>query len=122
MSSPLSFQDRSTFPEPTGTPALDFPTVEETTLSNGIKVFFARRAAVPTVRVAVSFNAGYAADPADKRGIASMMSTMMSEGTTSLTSTQIAETEEKLGADVSVGSSLDRTVASLRAVKPNLGL
>jgi predicted Zn-dependent peptidase len=122
VSSPLSFQDRSTFPEPTGTPALDFPTVEETTLSNGIKVFFARRAALPTVRVAVSFNAGYAADPADKRGIASMMSTMMSEGTTSLTSTQIAETEEKLGADVSVGSSLDRTVASLRAVKPNLGL
>ena len=122
VSSPLSFQDRSTFPEPTGTPALDFPTVEETTLSNGIKVFFARRGAVPTVRVAVSFNAGYAADPADKRGIASMMSTMMSEGTTSLTSTQIAETEEKLGADVSVGSSLDRTVASLRAVKPNLGL
>ena len=122
VSSPLSFQDRSTFPEPTGTPALDFPTVEDTTLSNGIKVFFARRAAVPTVRVAVSFNAGYAADPVDKRGIASMMSTMMSEGTTSLTSTQIAETEEKLGADVSVGSSLDRTVASLRAVKPNLGL
>jgi predicted Zn-dependent peptidase len=122
VSSPLSFQDRSKFPEPTGTPALDFPTVEETTLSNGIKVFFARRAAVPTVRVAVSFNAGYAADPVDKRGIASMMSTMMSEGTTSLTSTQIAETEEKLGADVSVGSSLDRTVASLRAVKPNLGL
>ena len=122
VSSPLSFQDRSTFPEPTGTPALDFPTVEETNLSNGIKVFFARRGAVPTVRVAVSFNAGYAADPADKRGIASMMSTMMSEGTTSLTSTQIAETEEKLGADVSVGSSLDRTVASLRAVKPNLGL
>ena len=119
---PLAFQDRSTFPEPTGTPALDFPTVEETTLGNGIKVFFARRAAVPTVRVAVSFNAGYAADPADKRGIASMMSTMMLEGTQTLTSTKLAETEEKLGADVNVGSSLDRTVASLRAVKPNLGL
>ena len=122
VSAPISFQDRSKFPEPTSTPALDFPTVEETTLSNGIKVFFARRAAVPTVRVAVSFNAGYAADPADKRGIASMMSTMLMEGTTSLTSTKIAETEEKLGADVNVGSSLDRTVASLRAVKPNLGL
>jgi predicted Zn-dependent peptidase len=122
VSAPVAFQDRSKFPEPTSTPSLDFPTVEETSLSNGIKVFFARRAAVPTVRVAVSFNAGYAADPADKRGIASMMSTMLMEGTTSLTSTQIAETEEKLGADVTVGSSLDRTVASLRAVKPNLGL
>jgi len=118
---PTSFQDRSKFPEPTGTPSLDFPTVEETTLGNGIKVFFARRAAVPTVRVAVSFNAGYSADPSDKRGIASMMSTMMLEGTQSLTSTEIAETEEKLGADVNVSSSLDRTVASVRAVKPNLG-
>jgi predicted Zn-dependent peptidase len=117
---PVAFQDRSKFPEPTGTPSLDFPTVEETTLKNGIKVFFARRAAVPTVRVAVSFNAGYSADPADKRGIASMMSTMLLEGTKSLTSTQIAETEEKLGADVNVNSSLDRTVASLRSVKPNL--
>ncbi len=117
---PASFQDRSKFPEPTGTPSLDFPTVEETTLKNGIKVFFARRAAVPTVRVAVSFNAGYSADPADKRGIASMMSTMLLEGTKTLTSTQIAETEEKLGADVNVNSSLDRTVASVRAVKPNL--
>lgn len=121
-SAPLSFQDRSKFPEPTGTPALDFPTVEETTLANGIKVFFARRAAVPTVRVAVSFDAGYAADSADKRGIASMMSTMLLEGTKTLTSTQLAEAEEKLGADVNVNSSLDRTVASLRAVKPNLGL
>jgi predicted Zn-dependent peptidase len=117
---PATFQDRSKFPEPTGTPSLDFPTVEEATLKNGIKVFFARRAAVPTVRVAVSFNAGYSADPADKRGIASMMSTMLLEGTKSLTSTQIAETEEKLGADVNVSSSLDRTVASVRAVKPNL--
>jgi len=122
VSAPLTFQDRSKFPEPTGTPALDFPTVEETTLQNGIKVFFARRAAVPTVRVAVSFNAGYSADPADKRGIASMMSTMLLEGTKTLSSTQLAETEEKLGADVNVNSSLDRTVASLRAVKPNLGL
>jgi zinc protease len=122
VSAPLSFQDRSKFPEPTGTPALDFPTVEETTLANGIKVFFARRAAVPTVRVAVSFDAGFAADPADKRGIASMMSTMLMEGTKTLTSTQLAEAEEKLGADVNVNSSLDRTVASLRAVKPNLGL
>ena len=67
---------------------------------------------MPTVRVAVSFNAGYSADPVDKRGIASMMSTMLMEGTKTLTSTQIAETEEKLGADVNVSSSLDRTVAS----------
>jgi predicted Zn-dependent peptidase len=112
--------DRSKFPEPGASPDLDFPTVEEATLKNGIKVFFARRAAVPIVRVALSFDAGFAADPEPKRGIASMMSTLMTEGTARLSSKQIAETEEKLGADVSVSSSQDRTVASVRAVKPNL--
>jgi zinc protease len=112
--------DRSKMPEPGATPNVDFPTVEEGKLRNGIKVFFARRAAVPSVRVAVSFDAGYAADPVEKRGLAMMMNTLLSEGTTSLTATQVAETEERLGADVNVYSSLDRTVASVRAVKPNL--
>jgi zinc protease len=112
--------DRSKMPDPGTTPNVDFPTVEEGKLKNGIKVFFARRAAVPSVRVAVSFDAGYAADPVDKRGTASMLNTLLSEGTTTLTATQLAETEERLGADVNVNSSQDRTVASLRAVKPNL--
>ena len=71
------YLDRSKFPEAGASPALDFPAVEQGTLKNGIKVFFAKRDAVPTVRVAVSFNAGYAADPTDKRGITSMMSTLM---------------------------------------------
>jgi zinc protease len=112
--------DRSKMPQPGATPNVDFPTVEEGTLKNGIKVFFARRAAVPSVRVAVSFDAGYAADPVNKRGIASMLNALLSEGTTSLTATQLAETEERLGADVNVNSSQDRTIASVRAVKPNL--
>jgi predicted Zn-dependent peptidase len=112
--------DRSKMPDPGVTPNVDFPTVEEGTLKNGIKVFFAKRNAVPSVRVAVSFDAGYAADPVDKRGMASMLNTLLSEGTTTLTATQLAETEERLGADVNVNSSQDRTIASVRAVKPNL--
>lgn len=112
--------DRSKMPEPGATPNVDFPTVEEGKLKNGIKVFFARRAAVPSVRVAVSFDAGFAADPVDKRGLASMLNTLLSEGTTTLNATQLAETEERLGADVTVNSSQDRTIASVRAVKPNL--
>jgi zinc protease len=112
--------DRSKMPEPGATPALDFPTVETGKLKNGIKVHFARRAAVPSVRVAVSFDAGFAADPVDKRGVSNIMGNLLSEGTTSLTATQLAETEERLGADINVISTQDRTVATLRAVKPNL--
>ncbi len=112
--------DRSKMPAPGATPNVDFPTVETGTLKNGIKVYFAKRNAVPSVRVAMSFDAGFAADPVDKRGLASMVNTLLMEGTTTLNSTQLAETEERLGADVNVFSTQDRTVASLRAVKPNL--
>jgi zinc protease len=112
--------DRSKMPAPGPVANVDFPTVEEGTLKNGIKVYFAKRNAVPSVRVAVSFDAGFAADPADKRGLAAMLNTMLMEGTMTLNSTQLAETEERLGADVNVYSTLDRTVASLRTVKPNL--
>lgn len=112
--------DRSKMPAPGATPALDFPAVETGTLKNGIKVHFARRTAVPAVRIAVSFDAGYAADPLDKRGVSNIMGNLLSEGTLTLSATQIAETEERLGADIAIGSTQDRTVATLRAVKPNL--
>ena len=46
--------------------ALDFPAIERTRLKNGIEVVFARRTTVPTVNVAVSFDAGYAADPHER--------------------------------------------------------
>lgn len=113
--------DRSKFPGAGATPDLDFPTVEEATLDNGIKLFFARRSAVPVVRVAVSFDAGYAADPVDKRGLASMVGALMDEGTTTRNSTQLAEQQERLGAGIFVNSSLDRTVVSAQALDANLG-
>ncbi|APG62093.1 peptidase M16 [Sphingorhabdus lutea] len=112
--------DRSKFPEAGPTPELDFPVVESATLNNGIKLFFAKRDAVPMVRVAFSFDAGQAADPKDKLGITSMMTNLLEEGTTSLNSVQIAEAQERLGASIGAGASLDRTTISLRAVKDNL--
>jgi len=113
--------DRSKFPGAGEAVPLDLPTVEEVTLDNGIKVFFAKRDAVPTVRVNVSFDSGYASDPKDKAGLTNLMSNLMEEGTTSLTANQLSEAQESLGANVNVGASLDRTTASLTAVNVNLG-
>ena len=117
---PVSFQDRSQFPEPGAVPDLDYPKVEMTKLSNGIPIYFARRDAVPMVRVAVSFDAGYASDPKDALGTVGLMTAMLDEGTTTLSALDLAEAEEALGANVSVGSSLDRTTVGVRAVKVNL--
>ena len=117
---PAAKVDRSKMPEVGAISDLDFPTVEHTTLSNGIKVSFARRAAVPVVLMSVQFDAGYAADRSGKLGLQMLMAGLMDEGTAQLDSRGIAEAKERLGASIGVGTSLDRTTATLSALTPNL--
>ena len=112
--------DRSKLPPVGDIPNVDFPDVETATLSNGIKVYFAHRDAVPMTRVTLSFNAGASADSSDKLGLQNFVTAILEEGTTSLTSIEIAEQQERLGADISIGGSRDRTDVELSAVNPNL--
>ncbi|MEO1170390.1 MAG: pitrilysin family protein [Pseudomonadota bacterium] len=100
---------------------LDFPDVARGTLSNGVEVRFVHRTTVPTIRTLLTFDAGNAADRADQLGTQALMLALMSEGTTGLNSTQIAEAEERLGASVSSSKSLDRTGFGLFALAPNYG-
>ncbi|MBB6426559.1 pitrilysin family protein [Sphingopyxis sp. JAI128] len=121
ISGATSFADRSTLPAVADLTALDFPAIERTKLRNGVEVVFARRSAVPTVNVAVSFDAGYAADPHSALGTQSLMLSLMDEGTTSLDSIAFAEAKERLGAQIDASANADETVFSLFALKPNLG-
>jgi predicted Zn-dependent peptidase len=100
--------------------ALDFPAITHTKLSNGISVDFVQRASVPVTQVALSFDAGDAADSPSTRGLASMAMDVLDEGTSKLSSQQFAEAEERLGADVSTGNGADRSYVSLNALSPNL--
>jgi predicted Zn-dependent peptidase len=102
-------------------PGLDFPDVETATLRNGVKLYVARRTTVPTVQVAVSFDAGMAGDRKDRLGLSSLMLSLLEAGTTSRTTLQIAEEQERLGANISTGQSMDRTTIGLFALKANLG-
>ncbi|MET0364994.1 MAG: pitrilysin family protein, partial [Sphingobium sp.] len=99
---------------------LDFPTVVTRKLSNGIAVHVARRTVIPTVQIAVSFDTGIAAEPREKSGIGQLLLSVMESGTRTKDSIAIAEEEERLGADVSTGQSMDSTVVSLYALTANL--
>ena len=101
-------------------PDLEFPAVARTALSNGIKVVYAHVDTVPVTRVAVEFDAGYAADRAGRLGAHAMMLDLLDEGTTTRDANQLAEEEERLGASVNVGASMDRTSADLSTVTANL--
>ena len=99
---------------------LDFPDVQRATLSNGIELVYAQVATVPVTRIALEFNAGVSADSADKPGSLTLMTDIMQEGTTTRDSKALAEAQERLGASLSVGNSMDRTVANLSTVSTNL--
>ncbi|NNC58378.1 MAG: insulinase family protein [Erythrobacter sp.] len=99
---------------------LDFPDVSEVTLSNGMTVYYAQRDAVPVTRVAISFNAGSAADPVAKRGLESLAMSLFDEGTKSRSSKEIAEERERLGAVISTGGGADRSTFTLTALSANL--
>ena len=99
---------------------LDFPDVQRATLSNGIEVVYAQVDSVPVTRLALEFNAGISADSADKPGVLTLMTDIMQEGTTTRDANAIAEAQERLGATISVGNSMDRSIASLSTVSTNL--
>ncbi|WP_188056160.1 M16 family metallopeptidase [Sphingosinithalassobacter sp. CS137] len=99
---------------------LDFPDVTRTRLGNGIELVYAQRDAVPITQMALSFDAGRVADPADKLGLQSLMLSVMSEGTQSRNAVALAEAKERLGAEIGTSSTADRTIVTLYTPSPNL--
>jgi predicted Zn-dependent peptidase len=99
---------------------LAFPAIERARLSNGIPVALARRTAVPKAIVRIGFDAGYAADSLDAPGTQSLMLEMLDEGTATRNATQIAEQQERLGASIATGGTIDTSSVTLSALTANL--
>jgi zinc protease len=101
--------------------ALDFPDVHHVTLSNGAKLHYAQRSAVPVSQIALSFDAGYSADAPAGRGLQNLTLSLLDEGTASRTSQEIAEEQERLGAQISASGDADRSIVGMSALSANLG-
>ena len=101
-------------------PDVAFPDLQRATLRNGLRVVIANRPSVPVVRVSLLFDAGYVADQGRKLGTSSFTMSMLDEGTRALSSPEIADRAERLGAELAAGSSLDSSFAALSALRENL--
>ncbi|MGX7896702.1 M16 family metallopeptidase [Tsuneonella sp. HG222] len=99
---------------------LAFPAVETATLSNGIPVRLARRSAIPKLSLALTFDAGEAADGAARAGTQSLMMDLLEEGTTSRDAEAIAIEQERLGASIVASTGVDESTVSLTALTANL--
>ena len=107
-------------PAVVATPPLDFPTIEHAQLSNGVTVNYAQRDAVPTTQIALSFDAGFAADAPNQRGLQNLTLALLDEGAAGKTSQQIAEEGERLGVGIGASGSADRSNVSMSALSANI--
>ena len=117
---PIAIAARAPAPPLGGTPSLTVPAVERATLSNGLQVELVQRSTVPLVRMALSFNAGFAADDRAKLGVQGLGLNLLDEGAAGLTGPQIAEARERLGAAIGASAGPDTTRIALDALRPNL--
>jgi zinc protease len=101
-------------------PAFTPPVPQLSKLKNGAKLMVVENHAVPIVAVEVVLLAGIDADPLDRPGLSGFVSTMLLEGTKTRSAIEIDIARERLGAQLSVGSGLDRTTLHLNALKETL--
>src|SRR5437660_1214705 len=103
-------------PAPLALRQLNIPQPAETKLSNGLRVITVEDKRLPLVSFRLAFRSGDANDPADIPGLSDMMTHLLSEGTESRTSKQIAEQVERLGATLMAGSGSDFTTVAASAL------
>ncbi len=100
LASPQSI-DRRIAPTPSATPTLNVPTWTKTTLANGAQLVVSEKHTLPLVSFQINFVGGADQfEPADKAGLATMVASMMSEGTTSRTGDQLASDLQLLGTNI----------------------
>lgn len=115
-----STADRSKMPDFTAEAEIKLPVLQHGVLDNGIEVTLAERHNVPTVNLAIRFDAGRVTDHAVKYGTASFTFGNMNEGTKNLPSLEFADLKNTLGARIGFGNGLDSSNISLSALKKNL--
>lgn len=99
---------------------LAFPRVEHATLSNGVRLVYAQRPGLPLTRLAMAFDAGYAADPKSALGTSTLMLGLLDEGTTTRSSAEIAAAQEELGSRIATDASMDQSEIDLAALSANV--
>lgn len=96
--------DRSKPPVLPAPPQLHLPEIEQFELSNGLKVYFMEKTQVPLIQLDLVVKTGTVNDPADKSGLANFTMDMMDEGAAGMSSLQLADAIDYLGANISTGS------------------
>ena len=104
---------RKTAPKPGPMPQVHLPVPQTFSLSNGMKVYVVENHALPVLSAQVVARAGNDSNPANKGGLATLTTELMSDGTVSRSLEKLAEDEEVVGTRIDPAAGMDGSTASM---------
>jgi zinc protease len=112
--------DRTKIPAPGKPPVLVVPVWTTSTLANGAELIVSERHGLPLVSFTVTFLGGANQyEPADRRGLAGLVSSMMSEGTKTRDADALSMALQTLGTTVGFGIGGESGSASFQSTAGN---
>jgi len=99
-------------PPPLPARPIKLPTTSEATLSNGLVVIVVEDSRLPLVSYRLALRTGDAHDPRELPGLMDMLTGLLTEGTETRTSREIADEVARLGATLQAGANSDYTTVA----------
>jgi zinc protease len=112
--------DRTKPPETGALPSFKLPATFETTLSNGLRLVLVNDGRFPQVTLRLGFEPGAKSDPKDLPGLAEAAGALLTEGTTTRPSKQIAEELAEMGGALKAGAGPDSLTIQGSVLAENL--
>lgn len=110
---------RKDAPKPGPEPTLHLQTPKTFTATNGMKVYLIEEHALPVMSASLVTLAGGENNPADKPGLAAFAARMLTEGTATRSSTQLANDVAQIGASLASSATMDSATVSVGALSNN---
>ncbi len=109
-------------PRPLPAPSVKFPAYEMHVLPNGMRLVIVQQHEQPSVTPRMVVRAGAAYDPKDKAGVASLVASLLDQGTSTQTAQQIADTIDFIGGAIGAGAGTDLSYVNVIILKDSLEL
>ena len=112
--------DRSRPPEPGPRPAPRLPRIARARLANGLRVASTPHTGTPETLIEIALPGGHVYESREQLGLASLVARAMQEGTRALSTVELLDALDFLGADLRVASDDDELTLSLRVLDRQL--
>src|SRR5438034_3375717 len=108
----MNTEFRKQAPAPLAARPIRLPRASEASLSNGLAVVMVEDRRLPLVSFRLSFRSGDAHDPHELPGLTDMLAGLLTEGTESRSSREIADEVASMGAILTAGANSDYTTVA----------